>query len=70
MPSQAGLAKHISRVQTLMKFGDFYPPKPQLTMLLKGMTAADSGFAPLMFQRVVGVEDKVREEALIIEGQT
>ena len=63
MGAPAGLAKHVTRVQTLMRFGEFYPPKAQLTMLLKGMTSAESGFAPLMFQRVVGVEDKAKQIA-------
>ena len=32
-------------------------------MLMKGMTGADSGFAPLMFQRVVGVGDRAKDIA-------
>ena len=63
MGAPAGLAKHVARVQTVLGLDDFYPPKGQLTMLMKGMTGAESGFAPLMFQRVVGVEDRAKDIA-------
>ena len=63
MGAPAGLAKHVARVQTVLGLADFYPPKGQLTMLMKGMTGAESGFAPLMFQRVVGVEDRAKDIA-------
>jgi len=63
MGAPAGLAKHVARVQTVLGIDDFYPPKGQLTMLMKGMTGAESGFAPLMFQRVVGVEDRAKDIA-------
>ena len=63
MGAPAGLAKHVARVKTVLGLDDFYPPKGQLAMLMKGMTGADSGFAPLMFQRVVGVEDRAKEIA-------
>ena len=63
MGAPAGLAKHVTRVQTVLGIDDFYPPKGQLTMLMKGMTGAESGFAPMMFQRVVGVEDRAKDIA-------
>ena len=63
MGAPAGLAKHVARVQTVLGLGDFYPPKGQLAMLMKGMMGAESGFAPLMFQRVVGVEDRAKDIA-------
>ena len=63
MGAPAGLAKHVARVQTVLGMSDYYPPKAQLTMLMKGMMGADSGFAPLMFQRVTGVEDRAKDIA-------
>jgi len=63
MGAPAGLAKHAARVQTVLGLSDFYPPKAQLTMLMKGMMGAESGFAPFMFQRVVGFEDRAKDIA-------
>ena len=36
MGAPAGLAKHVARVQPVLRLGGFYPPKGQLTMLMKG----------------------------------
>ena len=63
MGAPAGVAQYVQRAQTLLEVKKFYPPKGQLAMLLQGLTGKTSGFAPLVFQRVPGLDDASKQVA-------
>ena len=63
MGAPSGVAQYIQRAQTLLEAKKFYPPKGQLAMLLQGLTGKTPGFAPLVFQRVAGLDDASKQVA-------